>query len=509
MSFLIHLLWAAGALILFGLAIIIHEFGHFLAAKLLGFKVDAFSIGFGPAIWHKTIKGCDYRVCWIPLGGYVALPQLDPSSMDEIQGEHGEKDEREKLAPVPAWKRIVVAFAGPFGNVVLAVVLAFIIAAAPSDFGGIGVTVGEVEKGGVAEQAGLQVGDRFLTVNGNEVAFWTEVLVECHLAGDTNKGVVAVIDRGGEQIDLKLPIQMDPSTGYLTLPGVSPRLKCQIDTVTAGSPAEAAGLKQGDTILEMNGVAINSPHDMVTRLSKNKGTPAEFTVKRFPSEETEKITLLPQYNAKHHRIMIGIVFSSDEMKMPQWMAYRRPWLQLKNDAKSIFRMLRALFAPKAKGEATRAAKDMGGALTLFYIFWVQVQAGLLQSLAFLRFLCINLAILNLLPLPILDGGHIAFAIVEIISGRKPSERFVNAISTIFAFLLIGLMALLIYRDALRFKKMHDRNVQMKAELEQEEKGHPELASEGITNSPKDWASLPAETNAPAMAPEGESPENGR
>ena len=504
MSFLIHLLWAAGTLILFGLAIIIHEFGHFLAAKLLGFKVDAFSIGFGPAIWHKTINGCDYRISWIPLGGYVALPQLDPSSMDTIQGEHGGDEERKEIPSVPAWKRIIVAFAGPFGNVVLAVILAFIISAAPSDFGGVGVTVGSVEKNGVAEQAGLRVGDRFITVNSNSVSFWSEVMVECHLAGDTNNGVMAVVDRGGEQIGLRLPIKRNPDNGYLMLPGVTPRLRCQIDTVTPGSPAESAGLKQGDVILEMNGIAVNSPHDMITRLSTNKDVPAEFTVKRFSTQKTEKISLVPRYNAKHHRIMIGIVFSSNELKMPQWMAYRRPWLQLKNDAKSIFRMLRALFAPKAKGEAGRAAKDMGGALTLFYIFWVQVQAGLLHSLAFLRFLCINLAILNLLPLPILDGGHIAFALVEIISRRKPSQRFVNAISTVFAFLLIGLMGVLIFADIFRFKKIHDRNVQEKKEVEEVQREHPELLTEEITDSPDDWTAPPAETNAPEPAISGAS-----
>ena len=180
-----RILWAVGALLLFGVAVIVHEFGHFLAAKLLGFQVDAFSVGFGPAIWKRKIGGVVYRVGWIPLGGYVALPQLDPSEMDAIQGKNAEGG-RPPAPPVAPWKRIVVAVAGPLGNVVLAVVVAVAIYlfSTPENFGGVGVTVGRV--GPEASAAGLQVGDTFVSLNGNKVTCWNEVTIECILGASTN-----------------------------------------------------------------------------------------------------------------------------------------------------------------------------------------------------------------------------------------------------------------------------------------------------------------------------------
>ena len=117
-----YLLWPLSivlALFLFSFAVFIHEFGHFLAARLLGMKADVFSIGFGPALWKRTFRGTEWRISAIPFGGYVSLPQLDPEAMKGIQGDHGES-----LPPAPPWKRIIVAFAGPFGNLVLAAVCA-------------------------------------------------------------------------------------------------------------------------------------------------------------------------------------------------------------------------------------------------------------------------------------------------------------------------------------------------------------------------------------------------
>ena len=450
-----RILWAVGALLLFGVAVIVHEFGHFLAAKLLGFQVDAFSVGFGPAIWKKKIGGVMYRIGWIPLGGYVALPQLDPSEMDAIQGKNAEGG-RPPAPPVAPWKRIVVAVAGPLGNVVLAVVVAVAIYlfSTPENFGGVGVTVGRV--GPEASAAGLQVGDTFVSLNGNKVTCWNEVTIECILGASTNGVLPARVDRDGAVYDLMLPVEVDPETDYVSLVGVEPRLKCQVGSLMPGYPAEAAGLRKGDTIVAIDGFDLNGPDDLVARVKAIGEKPAILSVRRYRADTVETVTLTPKTDPESGRPLIGIIFAGSEAAKQPWMLYRRPSLQLSNDAKGVYRILRALFAPRVKGEAKRAAQGMGGAATLFVVFWLQLQAGLVQTLAFLRYLCVNLAVINLLPLPVLDGGHVMFALLEMITRRKPSARVTGWIYNIFAVLLISLMAILLLRDVWRFNRMFRR-----------------------------------------------------
>lgn len=463
-----RVLWAVGAILLFGVAVLVHEYGHFVAARLLGFKVDAFSIGFGPAIVKWRRGGVEYRIGCVPLGGYVALPQLDPSEMDAIQGKHSKEEARAAVPPVEPWKRIVVAVAGPLGNVVLAVVVAFVIyfIASPEDFGGVGVTVGRVDAGGPAEAAGLRVGDRFVSLGGNGVSCWNEVVVECILGAGSGGAIEAVVDRGGERLSLSLPVKSDGDTGYAQIPGVSPRIRCQVGDFAAVSTARDAGVCKGDVIVAIDGVELNDPSDMASRVASGGCETRQFLVRRLRSGREETLSFAPRMDEELGRPMVGIVFADTEAANQSWMMYRRPSLQISNDAKSILRILRALFAPRAKGEATRAAKGMGGAVTLFVVFWMQIQAGLVNTLAFLRYLCINLAIINILPLPVLDGGHVMFALFEMVTRRKPSARLTGWIYNVFAAILISLMAILILRDALRLNKMlrraHDAEVEESA-----------------------------------------------
>ena len=141
---------------LFSLAIAIHEFGHVIVALKLGLKVERFSIGFGPALWKRTFRGVEYRISAIPLGGYVMIPDVDPEGTKAVQGEGGGR-----RAEIPPWKEIAVAFAGPAMNIVLAVVLAFVLAAVPSaNFGVLGTEIGSVVPGGPADRAGMKAGDK-------------------------------------------------------------------------------------------------------------------------------------------------------------------------------------------------------------------------------------------------------------------------------------------------------------------------------------------------------------
>ena len=350
--------------LLFSFAIFIHEFGHFLAARKLGMKVDAFSIGFGPALWKKTVDGVEYRISAIPFGGYVALPELDPEGTKGLEGQSGKKDEVEPAKPIEPWKKVVVAFMGPFGNIVLAVVLAFALALIPgARFGELMAEIGSVPEEGPAHEGGLKAGDKVVAVNGHAVRTWTEMQTEVQLAG--GKPAAFVVDRGGTNVTLSIAAKQEPASGAWF--------------IMAFSTTNALG------------------------------------------------------------------------RTAAWMPSRNPLKQLQWDTMSIVRVLQALATPK---EAGAAAKALGGPVMIAEGLYNQVRRNVWDALGFLRFLCVNLAILNLLPIPVLDGGLILFALYELVTRRKVPRKLVDGLSQIFMWLFLGLMIVLVCRDVSRSRRMH-------------------------------------------------------
>ena len=174
--------YVALCVLLFSLAIAIHEFGHFIVALKLGLRVERFSLGFGPAIWKKTVNGVEYRLSWIPLGGYVSIPDVDPEGTKALEGEKADGAAEPPRAAIPAWKEILVAVAGPAMNLVLAVVLAVVLSLVPgANFGELPAVVGQVLADGPAAAGGMRTGDKVLAVGGNPVATWTEMVTEVQL----------------------------------------------------------------------------------------------------------------------------------------------------------------------------------------------------------------------------------------------------------------------------------------------------------------------------------------
>ena len=365
MEILYTVLAIVACILLFSLAVFIHEFGHFLAARKLGMRVDVFSIGFGPAIWKKTVNGIEYRISWIPFGGYVALPDLDPEGTKGLEGQSGKEEKDAGPAQeIEPWKKIVVAFMGPFGNIVLAVVLAFALAAIPGvRFGEVATDIGEVPPDGPAAVAGMKPGDRVVSVNGNAVRTWTEMMTEVQLVG--GKSAPFVVSRDGGEVTLDITPKRDEVSGAWLIMALS----------TTNGCARAAA----------------------------------------------------------------------------WMPARNPLKQLSWDAMSIFRVLKALATPK---EAKAAAKALGGPVMIAEGLYNQVRRNVWDAIGFLRFLCVNLAILNLLPIPVLDGGLILFALYELLTRRKVPRKLVDGLSRIFMYLLLGLMLVLVYRDVTRSVRMH-------------------------------------------------------
>ncbi|MBO5643481.1 MAG: site-2 protease family protein [Kiritimatiellae bacterium] len=347
----------------FSLAVAIHEFGHFIVALKLGLKVERFSIGFGPAIWKKTIGDVEYRISLIPFGGYVSIPDVDPEGTKAVQG--GSSAEKKVIPP---WKEICVAVAGPLMNVVLAVILAVTLSLIPSaKFGVLGTEVGQVIPGGPAEKAGIMKGDKVISINGNKVTTWTEMLVEVQIAG--------------------------------------------------------------------------------TKASK-------FEVVRCTNDVCQTLTfeVTPEKDEKTGASYIKIASVSDSnAKAAPWMTDRNPLKQLLNDATGIFRILKGLVTP-AEMKTTGAA--IGGPVCIAQGIYSSVRHSFADGLGFMRFLNVNLAILNLLPIPVLDGGLILFSLIALIFRRRLPEKFVRGVSMAFMVVLLGLMGILLFRDSIRSYRIH-------------------------------------------------------
>lgn len=438
---------AVAVVLFFSFTIFIHEFGHFVAARLCGLRVDAFSIGFGPAIWRKKINGTDYKISWIPFGGYVALPQLDPSGMQTIQGADGAP-----LVDIPAaawWKRIIVSVSGPIGNMLLALVLASIVWAIPpnvaDDMKFDGAVVGYVLSDSDAEASGLRAGDKILSVNENKVSSWPEFMTECHLDAVDNQVSLTVSNLlDGAMATLAVPVKKS-KLGHFSVADIEAGHFCAVSGFGTNSPAESAGLKVGDVIMSVNGTSVMGINQAVELIAHSGGVPLSIGYMRDGRHDSVQILPTPNPDGSGTYLM-GVMLTPYSVSGPPWTQYRKPLDQIKGDASSVMRVLRALVAPKEKGETKRVGKALGGPIMIVTSMWMTMLSGLAGALSFVRFLNVNLAMLNLLPLPVLDGGHIVFALWRGLFRREIPAVVINALVNVFAVLLIGIFILISMRD---------------------------------------------------------------
>ncbi len=449
--------------LLFGLTVFVHEFGHFIAARWCGLVVDVFSIGFGPAIWKRRIGDVTYKIGCLPLGGYVALPQLDPSGTALVQGSESSADLKpfeapgspaatppRVLPPIAPWKRIVVSAAGAVGNIILAVILAWAVylIGKPATPAERSATVGYVDKESAAWTAGLRVKDEILSVNSESVGNWVDFLIVC------SRSTQAVVTVRREQETLTLTIATEKGYfGEQTVRGVDGRGLCMVLRAEPGMSADRAGLTGGDIIVGFAGQEIISRPQLIALVGERKGQPTPIRVKR--NGEIIERTVTPDYDAATKQVRIGIQFNLTEVEFDETV-HPRPMDQLRSHATAIVRTLSALTTP---GQAGPASRSVGGPLAILINYYYIVRASLMVAVWFTGFLNVNLAILNVLPIPVLDGGHILFALWHMVFRRPVDARVVNVTTNAFAILLIALFIMLTGRDIWRFtpaKKYWDK-----------------------------------------------------
>jgi regulator of sigma E protease len=422
------------ALFLFGITVFVHEFGHFIVARRCGLIVKTFSIGFGPAIVQWKKNGIVYKIGWIPFGGYVSLPQLDPEGMERIQGD-GTKESFPEVSP---WKKIAVAVSGPLGNIVLAGLLAVAIWLIPGNDAGTQIRpiIGSIETNSAAYAAGLRKGDEITTVNGATVKNWYDFTVEALLK---NSDTVALdIRNAGTEKQLAVPV-VKLESGERIIEGIEPAIPCLFGSVNKGSPADRSGIQSGDIALSLNGVTVLGwEHFTELVQAVASGVPSALTVDR--KGETLALSIIPEYSAEYKRIMIGVQLGGSGLP---WMLYKNPIDQLKSDALMIVRVVKAL---SNREEAPQAAKSLGGPVAIFGILILAIKSGLLNTFGLLRLLNVNLAILNLLPIPVLDGGLIVFSLWHGVTRRKVNAKIQTTLINICAVLLLGAMIFITFND---------------------------------------------------------------
>jgi len=528
MEKLLEILFFAGSLIFafvaIGFCIFSHELGHFLAARLCGLHVDAFSLGF-KAFWKRKYKGVEYRLGYLPFGGYCEIPQVDCS--DSVP----RSTDGTELPPAKPWARIVTAFAGPFFNIISGLIIACFVwwigmpqdspkvreftvltveSGSPEAAAGLQkgdrivalngekffdtwakfveklmFTIGEVrldvlrngrihevrympklnpnaperlriegvawpffkvlipielipESGSPAERAGIRKGDLIVSINGEDIHSYQQFQFALNISGGTPLPMVLM--RQGKTVEVTVTPEAVPGTGEFDhfLTGISLKNTAdgkgiEIESVYRNLPAAAAGLQKGDRPTAINGTPVADAAALVAKIQELAEKPFELEFLR--NGKSEKITL----NARritHHTIGVSLALRD----------HPSPWQQFTSTIAMSWRSLRNISIAVAnklgitEQQSTLKPRHMSGPLGMGMVLFSMVhQSSLMSGIYFVVVISFALAIFNLLPLPVLDGGHILFGILEIIIGRRVSPQLIKILSNIFVVLLIGLM----------------------------------------------------------------------
>jgi regulator of sigma E protease len=430
-----------------GLLITFHEYGHYLVARLCGVKVLRFSVGFGRALWtRKDRHGTEFAIAAIPLGGYVKM-------LDEREGEVAPAEVAQAFNRKPVLQRMAIVAAGPIFNLVFAVAafwLMFVVGK-PDFIPVVGTPAG------VAAEAGMQAGDRIDTIGGAAIDSWSKTLQKLgeNAVGrsDTEVGVTTAAgakatrtlafsrlpdEVGEKELFDRIGLSLQPRT-----------LVPLIGHVEGGSPAAAAGLREGDRVLRINQREIASFNDIAAVIPEESAkNPRLALVVQRDNDRLDIVLEAEPVKAAdgstRHRIGIGPVDAHDAtLRYGPLAAIPRAFAETWDVTVSSLNMLRMLIVGKASLE------NLSGPITIARFANGSAQLGFAWFVQFLAIISLSLAIMNLLPIPILDGGHLLYYLIELIKGSPVSERTQIAGQYVGLMMLAALMGLAFYNDFLR------------------------------------------------------------
>lgn len=429
-------------IIAIGILILIHELGHFIMARRSDVRVETFSIGFGPTFARFKRGETEYKLAPFPLGGYVKMTGEDPD-------EAGVKDDPRSFANKSIWTKIKIVAAGPITNVIFAFILMPIVfmigRMEPAYLNEAPVLMG-VKADSPAYAAGLKEGDLIQTVDGKKVKIWSELQKQIVISvGQTlNIG----FERKGQNLNANVKVESMPEfkAGYI---GVEPNFfignSAIVDQVTANGPAAKAGMEKGDKIVAINGVKVDGWMEMAKSIHESNGGELSLTVTR--GEKNLDLKVLPEFNKDAQRWVVGVVKGLKSSEMP--MKQRRYGFisSIKEGAEECvsllgltFKVLKRLFT----GELSY--KSLGGPIQIAQASMAAAKYGLAEFIYFVAFLSIQLGVLNLLPIPVLDGGHIAFCGIEAVIRRPIPNRVRSIAQYVGLVLILGLMLLVTVND---------------------------------------------------------------
>jgi regulator of sigma E protease len=423
------------AVIALSLSVLVHEFGHFVVGKLIGAKVLTFSVGFGPRMLGLRRGEADYRISWVPFGGYVKFAGMEDNENTE-----------NAFVDLAVWKRSLVMFAGPLFNLALAFIVFF---AVIYTFG-IGVinstTVGEVYPGSPGAAAGIQVDDKLVSISGQEITDWDEL--DKVVQQSKGRPLSVRLVRGNEDLNVELVPAFNDTVKAWWL-GLVPAIGTEAGEVMRDSPAYKAGLRPGDRIVSVDGRAVTKWDEMVgiIRASAGKKIVVEWLRDGTPmrAEVTPKAQMVASSSGEKVEKVgtIGILTALGRKKLSAAGSVAEGWLRTTYTLKRVVLFLVELFARKV------SPSMIGGPAAIVQLAGESLRWGPEFFLGFFAFLSVNLFVLNLLPLPPLDGGQLAFLLFEGARRRPLSKTARLAFAQVGLLLLVLSMILVTFNDIMR------------------------------------------------------------